>query len=111
LTTNTNAYGIDLNFQPLTVSPNWVIVAHSGVSGSGPTDTGGGGGHVIQEEGVVQTARGSLNFVGPAVAATDDAANDRTTVSVTTPNMIIIGPTDSIPGGTPANTVIVRRTS
>jgi hypothetical protein len=44
--------------------------------------SGGGGGHVIQEEGTGLTQRSKLNFVGTTVTATDDAANDRTVVTI-----------------------------
>jgi hypothetical protein len=40
-------------------------------------------GHIIQDEGTARTQRGALNFVGSAVAATDDAANNRTNVTIT----------------------------
>jgi len=43
---------------------------------------GGGGGHTIQDEGGALTARTGLNFVGPGVTATDDAANGRTNVVI-----------------------------
>lgn len=39
-------------------------------------------GHTIQEEGTSVTTRGNLNFVGAGVAVTDDAANDRTLVTI-----------------------------
>lgn len=42
----------------------------------------GGAGHVIQDEGSTLTARSKLNFVGSTVTATDDAANDRTVVTI-----------------------------
>ena len=42
-----------------------------------------GSGHTIQDEGVTLTGRSKLNFVGAGVAATDDAANDATIVTVT----------------------------
>jgi len=43
---------------------------------------GGGGGHVIQEEGAPLAQRAGLNFIGPLVKATDDAVNNRTNVTV-----------------------------
>lgn len=43
---------------------------------------GGGGGHVIQEEGSPLTQRAKLNFIGDAVEATDDAGNDATKVTI-----------------------------
>ena len=44
--------------------------------------SGGGAGHTIQDEGVDLTARTNLNFVGAGVAATDDAGNDATVVTI-----------------------------
>lgn len=44
---------------------------------------GGAGGHTIQDEGVPLTARTNLDFVGTGVAATDDAVNDKTIVTIT----------------------------
>lgn len=41
--------------------------------------SGSGGGHVIQDDGVNQTQRANLNFIGPSLA-TDDAANNATIV-------------------------------
>jgi hypothetical protein len=92
--------------------------------------TGGGGGHTIQDEGSALTARTGLNFVGSSVTAADDAANNRTNVTITgggstapsdgklygqrngawveIPNVIVLGPSDPIPGGTPTGTVVIR---
>jgi hypothetical protein len=42
-----------------------------------------GSGHTIQEEGVSLTQRSKLNFVGASAAATDDAANDATVITLT----------------------------
>jgi hypothetical protein len=44
--------------------------------------TSSGGGHTIQDEGVNQTQRTNLNFIGDGVIVTDDSANDRTNVSI-----------------------------
>ncbi len=44
----------------------------------------GGGGHIIQDEGISLTQRAHLNFIGAAVTAADDLANDATTVTITT---------------------------
>jgi hypothetical protein len=41
-----------------------------------------GGGHVIADEGAALAARATLNFAGAGVTATDDSANNRTTVTV-----------------------------
>jgi len=49
-----------------------------GGGGSG----GGGGGHTIEDEGTPLTQRTNLNFVGAGVAATDDAGNDATVVTI-----------------------------
>lgn len=49
-----------------------------GVFSSTPVSSGG---HTVQEEGSPLTTRAGLNFVGTEVAATDDAANDRTNVT------------------------------
>lgn len=71
--------------------------------------------HQIQDEGTPLTARNGLNFVGPGVTVTDDAANNRTLVTIpsvpnyTGPNIIVLGPTDPVPGGTPEGTVIIRK--
>jgi hypothetical protein len=43
----------------------------------------GGGGHVIQDEGVDETQRTNLNFVGTSVTVSDDAINDATVVTIT----------------------------
>jgi hypothetical protein len=42
----------------------------------------GGLGHTIQDEAVNLTQRAKLNFVGAGVTATDDSANNRTTVTI-----------------------------
>src|SRR4029079_4013707 len=61
--------------------------AGSRPSASSPTTLyfvteGGATGHNIQDEGTPLTARSALNFVGAGVTATDDAANDRTLVTI-----------------------------
>lgn len=43
---------------------------------------GAGAGHTIEDEGTPLTARTNLNFVGAGVAATDDAGNDATIVTI-----------------------------
>jgi hypothetical protein len=43
---------------------------------------GEGGGFVIQDEGVPLPPRAALNFIGDAVTATDDEANNRTNVEI-----------------------------
>ncbi len=47
------------------------------------THAGGTAGHVIQDEGTPLTQRANLNFVGADVAATDDAGNNATVVTIT----------------------------
>ena len=42
----------------------------------------GGGGHVIQDEGVDLPQRANLNFNGAGVEAADDAENDTTTITI-----------------------------
>lgn len=44
--------------------------------------SGGGGGHIIQEEGAYLPQRSNLNFIGAAVNATDNAATDSTDVTI-----------------------------
>jgi hypothetical protein len=50
------------------------------------SSTGGGGvgGHTIQDEGTALPQRANLNFVGPGITASDDAANNATKVQVIT---------------------------
>jgi hypothetical protein len=55
----------------------------SGAWACAADDTGAGGGYAtIQEEGTGLTQRNTLNFIGPAVTAADDAGNTRTNVTV-----------------------------
>jgi hypothetical protein len=42
----------------------------------------GSGGHALQDEGTPLTSRANLNFVGAGVAATDDAGNNATVVTI-----------------------------
>jgi hypothetical protein len=49
---------------------------------SDPVSAAGGGGQ-IQDEGIDLPQRGKTNFVGAGVTATDDAAGDRTVVTIT----------------------------
>jgi hypothetical protein len=42
----------------------------------------GGGGHVIRDEGIDLPQRGKIDFMGAGVTATDDAAGDRTVVTI-----------------------------
>jgi len=48
-----------------------------------PVATGGIAGHQILDEGAALTQRAALNFVGAGVTATDDSANNRTIVTIT----------------------------
>lgn len=60
---------------------------HIAKTGSGTlantADTGGGTGHIIQDEGVSLTQRSKLNFIGSSVIATDNAGNDSTDITIT----------------------------
>lgn len=67
-----------------TTSINWnliydlrQLISYALVSGS----SGGGGGHVIQEEGTPLTQRTNLNFKGYPIWATDDAGNNASIIS------------------------------
>lgn len=44
--------------------------------------TGGGSPHIIQDEGVAETQRDNLNFVGAGVSVSDDSANNATVVTI-----------------------------
>jgi hypothetical protein len=57
-------------------------MVQSFIHGQPKGGAGGGGGHVIQEEGAPLAQRAGLNFIGPLVEATDDAVNNRTNVTV-----------------------------
>jgi hypothetical protein len=57
----------------------------NGTNGTNGTNGADGIPRTIQDEGVDLTQRLKINFVGAGVAATDDAANSRTNVTVTTP--------------------------
>ena len=68
-----------------TYAPN-NIVAGSNItitnSSGSVTIASSGGGHIIEDEGNPMTQRANLNFVGTAVAATDDSANNATIVTI-----------------------------
>jgi hypothetical protein len=49
---------------------------------SDPVSAASGGGHVIRDEGIDLPQRGKIDFVGSGVTATDDAAGDRTVVTI-----------------------------
>lgn len=58
----------------------------TGATGAtGPTGPIG----VVQDEGTPLTTRSALNFIGSAVAATDDSTNNRTNITVTIPTPTI----------------------
>jgi hypothetical protein len=61
-------------------------------------EAGGGGGHTIQDEGTPLTQRTNLNFVGARVAATDDAGNNATVITISNETAQTIG--DLIEGST-----------
>lgn len=71
-------------------------------------------GHEIQDEGTLLPDRAGLDFVGSGVTAADDAANNRTVVTIPTgtayagPSIIVLSAGESIPSGTPYETVIIR---
>lgn len=48
----------------------------------------GGSAHTIQDEGTPLTQRANLNFVGAAVAVTDDAPNDATKVTISATGIV-----------------------
>ncbi len=45
----------------------------------------------VQDEGAALTQRGTINFTGPGVTATDDAANSRTNVAINTERALTMG--------------------
>jgi len=55
---------------------------------------GGGGGHIIEDEGTPLTARGTMNFVGPGIQATDDGTKTLVNVPFFT---------NTVPGVIPAS--------
>lgn len=55
----------------------------------GKSPGGGSSGHTIEDEGTPLTARTGLNFIGRAVAVTDDSGNDETDVTIS-PDMELI---------------------
>lgn len=61
---------------------------------STPYFLSGGGGHVIQDEGVDVTVRTKLNFVGGGVTLSDDPANDATVVTIPGAGTVDPTPTD-----------------
>jgi hypothetical protein len=59
-----------------------VLTADGAGGAAWEAPSGGGGGHVIEDEGTPLTQRAALNFVGAGVAVTDDAGNDATVVTI-----------------------------
>ena len=58
---------------------------------------GGGGAHVITEEGGAGlTARTNLNFIGASVTATDNAGTDSTDITVTSGAGDVVGPASAV---------------
>lgn len=72
--------GTPVRIAGLGVTNGWVLTMTAGAPAWAAAS---GAGHVIQDEGTALPARAALNFVGAAVTATDDGANNRTTVTVT----------------------------
>jgi hypothetical protein len=68
----------------------------------------GGGGHTIQEEGTPLTARANLNFVGSGVAATDDAGNDATVVTINAPAAVVRQFCFLVPGPLTVGSIEIR---
>ena len=59
------------------------VAGPQGLKGDkGDPGTGGGTALTVQDEGVALALRDVLNFTGPGVSATDDAANGRTNVAI-----------------------------
>lgn len=77
------------------------------------SSTGSGGYSTVQEEGSGLTQRNTLNFVGAAYTAADDAGNSRTNVSAhTSVNSIAVTPTDGqIPIGNGTNFTVSAPTA
>jgi hypothetical protein len=70
-------------------------------NGTGAAGGSGGGGHVIEDEGVPLAQRAALNFTGPFVWAQDDAGNDETDIIISgtykTPMRILFAGPDGYP--------------
>jgi hypothetical protein len=58
------------------------VLTADGAGGAAWEDGGGGGGHVIMDEGGDLTQRTNLDFVGGGVTVTDDAGADSTIVTI-----------------------------
>jgi hypothetical protein len=72
---------------------------------AGPTGPTGPAGSLstVQDEGSALTQRTALNFIGSAVTAADDAANNRTNVTISAPSVIPRG--RPVEGGTTRYTI------
>jgi hypothetical protein len=74
-----------LNFETLDKRTISGGVGPPGPAGpAGPTGPAGADGlpHVVQDEGAALAVRNALNYIGAGVAATDDAANGRTNITI-----------------------------
>jgi Concanavalin A-like lectin/glucanases superfamily len=74
-------------------------------AGAGTTG-GAGGGHTIADEGIGLTTRNTLDFIGAGVTATDDAANNKTKVTIPGAN-----PAADVPTGGTAGQVLTKDTT
>jgi hypothetical protein len=65
-----------------TTTQKFLSMTGTGSNGAVPSWEVATGGHTIQEEGTPLTQRSNLNFIGPAVTATDDSGNNATKVTI-----------------------------
>lgn len=63
-------------------TPGQILSKQSGTDYDTAWTTPAQGGHTIQDEGAALTMRAGLNFIGSGVTAADDAANNRTNVTI-----------------------------
>lgn len=63
-------------------TPGQILAKLSGTNYDTAWTTPAQGGHTIQDEGAGLTTRAGLNFIGSGVVAADDAANDRTNITI-----------------------------
>ena len=71
-------------------------IGTTALAASAGNHTHAGAGHVIEDETVDMTQRGTLNFAGAGVVVTDDAAGDRSTVTISGASGSIITPADNL---------------
>lgn len=64
-----------------------VLTATSNIAATWQTPVSSG--HTIQDEGVSQTQRSKLNFIGNAVTVSDNSGNDSSDVSITYTNIVL----------------------